>query len=237
MKQPFLSDDQLTLLSEHGLRRDQNRITTIVLGHGGQTRDRQQLLVPDKGFMKPNGVVECRLCGNSRLNKMFRLGPYREWYDGHTVREKHWNQTQGDFSEPPGLKLRCFYWAYLELLQEARKAYETGDDPSTTSLGLNGRTALVRLRRRDILYVNGEPDTEDAEKDASIDIYSRQLRVLDLVDQLPLVPSREALVGILDAPAAWHSRWHKLVDAIQPNSWRDFPARMVATLQAVRADT
>lgn len=49
-----------------------------------------------------------------------------------------------------------------------------------------------------------------------------RLKVLDLVDQLLLVPSRELLDAVLDAPVEWHQRWHNVIDSMQPDSWRQF---------------
>ena len=56
--------------------------------------------------------------------------------------------------------------------------------------------------------------------------------MLDLIDKLPVIPSEAILTDILEAPSDWHQNWHYLVDRIQLKKWRDFPAKMTATLRS-----
>jgi len=132
-----------------------------------------------------------------------------------------------------GLRLRCFYSVYMSLLHEARLAYENRGGPADSPLAARGRVGLVSVHVNNMLSVEVEgPATclESAALDRGIVLKVSRLRVNDVMDQLPLVPSESFLETVQNAPIEWHRRWHPLVDAMQPVSWRDFPAKMVATI-------
>ncbi|HEX76877.1 MAG TPA: hypothetical protein G4O03_00440 [Dehalococcoidia bacterium] len=208
----------------------------MALGSGRQTRKDPQMLVPSKGFMRQIDVVECIVCRKSWLNKLLRIGPYRDWYDGHTAKEKHWHIDKSDPRKTIGLRLGCFYSVYMELLGQARLAYRGRWGVTESSLAKNGRAALVSVSVNNILSVESEGHATAAIETelgigSGITLKVSKLKVMDLIDQLPLVLSESFLDAILDAPVEWHHRWHQLVDSIQPESWRDFPARMAATLE------
>ena len=199
-------------------------------------REARQMLVPDKGYMKQIDVVECTSCLNSNLNKILRIGPYRDWYVGHTAKEKHWHSDRKDPRNTLGLKLRCFYSVYMDLLKQAKLAYQTRGGIVDSKLAKEGRIALVSVWVRDILSVTTESISsagmkpEPYEGDAIV-LKVSKLKVMDLVDQLPLIPSKSFLDTVLSAPLEWHLKWHQMVDAIQTESWRDFPAKIMATLE------
>lgn len=63
-------------------------------------------------------------------------------------------------------------------------------------------------------------------------LMATKINVLDLIDQLPLIPSRDVINNILAAPGGWHVKWHQSFDARPIRSWREFPANVNATLAA-----
>lgn len=222
---PF-SQATRALLRQHGWQPQGTRYVTFVPGRGGQMRNRPKMPMQDKGTMQQKGVVECQICVNSRLNRLMRLGPYRDWYEGHTAKEKH-SHTDGRFpSKTMGLKLRCLYTAYMDHLREAQLAYECAGDPTRSELATSGRLGMVSVSVNDILSVESESLTTElrfhASQDDGIVLMVSRLKVLDLVDQLLLVPSKEFLDAVLDAPVEWHQWWHNIIDSMQPDSWRQF---------------
>ena len=231
-----ITDKELWRLRQHGLPLDGVSYATIVLGPGRQTREDRPMLVPFKGYMRQIGVVECTLCLDSKLNKLVRIGPYRDWYQGHTAKEKHWEIDKSQPGKAVGLRLRCFYSVYMDLLRQARVAYRPGGDLATSRLAKDGRIALVEAEIRDVLSVEDDGtsaaalESELGPRGEMIMKVSR-LRVLDLMDQLCVVPSEAFLQAVLDAPGEWHRKWHRHVDAMQPRTWRDFLPKMAAALR------
>lgn len=224
----------IALLREHGLPSDGVSYVTIVLGVGRQTREDPKMLVPHKGYLTPTGVVQCTQCRErSRLAKVLQPD---EWDEGESVREKHWHIDESDPSRTMGLTLKCFYDGYMNIIEHARLAYGEGVSPEKSPYVKDGRIALVRVSLPDILAVEKnavsapslgpQPATR-----GELAMKVSKLKVLDLMDELPLVPSESFVAAIVDAPAKWHRQWHPLVDAIQLRKWRDFPTWMAASLR------
>ena len=233
-RSPF-SQDTRALLRQHGYQTQGTRYVTFVSGKGDQMRNRPKMLIEDKGTMQQIGVVECPICVNSRLNRLVGLGPYRDWYDGHTAKEKHSHTDRRYPSKTIGLKLRCLYAVYMDHLREARLAYENAGDPATSELARRGRLGLVSVSVNDILSVESESLATETHSHASQDdgivLMVSRLKVLDLVDQLLLVPSKEFLDAVFDAPVEWHQWWHNVIDSMQPDSWRHFVNDMIAHMK------
>lgn len=239
MKHPVLSDEDNARLYGHSQQDNKPSIITLTLGQGPQTRNKTQLLLyTDKGHMRQQGVVDCDRCEKHRLDKLLRNGPYGWWREGDTVKEKHWDHGGTKPNSAVGLKIRCFYSAYLNLLESGRDAYEQYSDIYESSLALHSRAALVRAEWKDVITIsNDQPSNLGMGYFPTVVMMATKIKVLDLIDLLPLIPSLGAIETILDAPADWHTKWHELLDTKPINSWRDFPARIVATLQAAGLTT
>jgi hypothetical protein len=231
-----ITERELCRLRQHGLPPNAVSYVTIVLGSGRQTREDRPMLVPFKGYMRQIGVVECTLCLESKLNKLLRLGPYRDWYEGHTAKEKHWEIDKSGPGKAVGLRLRCFYSVYMDLQRQARLAHRPGGDLATSQLAKHGRIALVEAKISDILSVEDEGTSAAALESGlgpggEMIMKVSRLKVLDLMDELCVVPSEAFLEAVLHAPGEWHRRWHRHVDAMQPRTWRDFLPKMAAALR------
>ena len=189
------------------------------------------MLVENRGFMRAPGVVECQTCLSSRLNRWLQLGPHRDWYDGHTAREKHWHVDRRDPSKTVGLRLNCFYSVYMDLLREAERVYSAGD-PHESEFARRGRMALVSVSVKDMLRIDcGEPSSEPGRTSESLQVSVTlkvsRLKVIDLIDQLPLIPSHTVVLRVLSASKRWHQAWHPVLDnGMQGFRWPEFPARM-----------
>ena len=233
MKTRILTQAQLNLFLDHGHRGSLTiSFTTMVLGTGDQTRNYPQMLIRNRGFMRPTGVVDCESCTNSRLNRILQTGPQGNWRDGQTVKDRHWKQYRDNPSV--GLKLQCFYSAYLEFLQAVKVEYSSYKNPERFLMSQEGRAALIDVDPSDVLSVGEKVlAVENLSSDVmGIEFKSKNLHVLDLIDQLPLIPSKVALDQILNAPTSWHRRFHRLVDAIYPASWKEFPQHIVWAISA-----
>lgn len=231
-----ITKDELGLLQEHGRQPKRSRYITVALGVGEQMREAPQMLVPDKGYMRQIDVVECTTCLNSTLNRILRIGPDWNWYDGHTVEEKHWHLDRNNPHNTLGLRLSCFYSVYMYLLKQAKLAYQARGGIVRSALAKQGRIALVSVLMDDILSVKRESISWagiQAEPDdgGGIVLKVSKLRIVDLMDQLPLIPSESFIDAVLNAPMEWHRNWHKLVDDLQPKSFHDFPAKILSTIR------
>ena len=84
---------------------------------------------------------------------------------------------------------------------------------------------------KDILSVEEDENLAPAlDLGESLIMKVSKLKVVDIIDQLPLVPSKSVLTAIFDAPIEWHRNWHSEVDRIQLASWRKLPTGLAATL-------
>ncbi len=226
-----LGSDQMALLSNHGLRRGAATWETIVPGHGGQQRNSPRLLVENRGFMKAPDIVECQICLDSKLNRWLQLGPHRDWYDGHTARERHWHVDRRDPSKTVGLRLNCFYSVYMDLLREAERIHSAGD-PRDSELARRGRMALVSVSMKDMLRIDcGGPSSGSRRTSnflqVGVSLKVSRLKVIDLIDQLPLIPSHAVVLRVLGASKRWHEGWHPVFDnGMQGMRWPEFPARI-----------
>ena len=235
-----LGKKEVALLNEHGLSPDGARYVSIVLGYGRQTRKDIQMKEADKGYMRPIDVVECEHCRErTKLSTVlggFGIGSHVEWYEGKSVVEKHWHMDDSDPQRTIGLRLKCLYSVYIDILQHGKLAYCGGGDPTESSRLKDGRVALVSAALGDILSVEderliGAALEPEPRMHGGIIVKVSKLKVIDLVDEINLVPNESLLLTILNASAEWHCKWHRLVDAIRPTKWHDFPAKMVTTLQ------
>ena len=174
------------------------------------------MLIESKGFMRAEDLTDCEACRSSRVNRWIGLGPYRDWYDGYTVKEKHASApTAGQTKHPLGLRLSCFYGAYMQLLGLAKEAYAAGTDITKSRLAHEGRAALVAVEPKNVLAVD--------EPNGVLVMRASRFYVLDLVDQLPLVPVYPFLLEILEANTARRRRLHFALDAMRFSTWCNFP--------------
>jgi hypothetical protein len=125
----------------------------------------------------------------------------------------------------------------MNLLQQAWYATKEKGGLTESQLAKEGRIALIRVLASDILSVQAETNDKEILKSQIISrgvtLKVSRMKVLDLIDQLPLIPSEKTLEFIFSASAEWHRKWHLIVDVIQPTTWRDFPSKMVASLSLV----
>lgn len=232
----IISSNEFDILLQHGLPSGSSEYVTMVLGYGRQTRNDPKMLVPDKGYISPIDVIECQTCQKTSTSKWINIGAYGDWYEGRTFREKHSCIDRNDSLRTIGLKLGCFYLAYMNLLIEARQAYSHLGEIDESRIVREGRAALVRVKISDILCIQDQSQAateynSEINTTRGIILKVSQLKVLDLIDQLPIIPSKDFLNSILDAPIEWHRTWHRFLDGIQLKSWRDFPHKVAASLQ------
>ena len=177
-------------------------------------------------------IFECTKCLDSKLKRWAALGPYREYAAGftHSIKEPHWQADKANPQLTIGLTVTCFYSVYMNLLRQAREHYSASEGITSSRISNEGRIALVRASACDILGVAKEESSRTP--DSGIQLKVSRLKVLDLIDKLPVIPSEAILTDILEAPSDWHQNWHYLVDRIQLKKWRDFPAKMTATLRS-----
>ena len=200
-----------------------------------QERNSPRMLIEHRGFMKAPDVVECQTCLDSRLNRWLQLGPHRDWYDGHTAREKHWHVDRGNPSKTVGLRATYFYSVYMDLIREAERVYSAGD-PHDSELARRGRMALVSVSVKDMLRIacsgrSSEFGRTSESLQVGVTVQVSRLKVIDLIDQLPLVPSHAIVLAVLSASKRWHERWHLELDTgMQGMRWPEFPARISALL-------
>ncbi len=225
-----MSQEEAGLLRKHGLLG--RELTTFVLGHGRQTRRDPTTLIPDTGYMDPYNVVECPQCLSSRLARLgvVAVWPHMHWYAGRMIVERH---------HLFGLRLQCFYSMFVTLLRQANHTYLLGGDISAAPLAQRGRAALVRASMEDMTTVQAQrlaPDNEGSSQgpilmEQVIGLRVRRLKVLDLIDELPLLLDHSVVKNILASPPGWHRSFHPTLDAIQLESWKRFPEAVVAALR------
>jgi hypothetical protein len=155
----------------------------------------------------------------------------------------HWNIDENNPSNSVGFSLTCFEFAFRLHLNTAAMSYEGGG--GLEDVLREGRLALVRVEISDLLSVQSDPISswraqeqgiplEDVRQTAPVDIKTRKLKVLDVVDQLRLVPERSLVNTIFDRfeqSEEWRREWHRLIDAMQPGTWREFLANFASATQ------
>lgn len=230
----MVNDKELSTLLQHGLQYKTKEYITMVLGNGRQTRSDIKMLIPDKGYMKQEDVVDCDVCRRSSFTKILGRGLYGDWYEGYTAKEKHSQINNSNHSASVGLKLKCFYSMYIDFLIKVKQAYEQRGDITESRIAKQGRAALVVVKTDDILCVYEEPKDRIGSQTwymSGITVKVYKLKVLDLIDQFPLIPEERFVNFILAASAEWHYRWHSYFDNIQPRRWQDFPEKVIASLE------
>lgn len=212
-----MTENDLELLRDHGLASGSNSFITMISGI-------KHRVIPgiDIGRILPVLVVSCPHCEQ-----------HPSWGKGDSVTEKHWSIDEHNPGNSVGLSLTCFEFA---LSTTAWMGREYAKD---------SRLALVRVELSDLLSLQTDPfssqrgqeqglSSEHLRQIAPVDLKARKLKVLDLVDQIRLVPEKSFLDAILNRVYESDERqreWHRLLDATQPLTWRQFLAKFAAITQ------
>ena len=212
-----VTESDLELLRDHGLTPGSSSFITMVSG----IKD-ERIIVGDIGRILPVRVVSCAQCKEPA-----------SWGKGDSVTEKHWSIDEHNPGNSVGLSLECFESAFQIHLGQAWLGGESLN---------HRRLALVRVELSDLLSLQTDPlssqrwqelglSSEQVRQIAPVDLKARKLKVLDLVDAIRLVPEKSFLDAILDPVYESDERqreWHRLFDATQPLTWRQFLAKFAA---------
>jgi len=198
-----VTENDLELLRDHGLTPGSSSLITIVSG----IKD-ERMVVGDIGRILPV-AVSCTQCKEPA-----------SWGKGDSVTEKHWSIDEHNPGNSVGLRLECFEFVFRMHLFRMHLA----------EAGMGGedlRLALVRVELSDLLSLQ----TDALSSQEGVYLKVRKLKVLDLVDAIRLVPRQSVQDAIADQrEQSEESReeWHRIVDAVQPLTWREFLAKFAA---------
>jgi len=216
-QETHVTGEDIELLTTHGLPPGSNSYITIISG----IKDKR-IVVGDIGRILPTLAVSCTQCKEPA-----------SWGKGDSVTEKHWSIDEHNPGNSVGLSLECFEFAFRMHLAEAWMGGKYLD---------HGRLALVRVELSDLLSLRTDAfssqrgqehalSLEHLRRIGPVDLKARKLKVLDLVDAIRLVPRQsiqDAIADQREQSEESREEWHRLVDAIQPVTWREFLAKFAA---------
>jgi hypothetical protein len=222
----YLAGKELEVLQAHGLPPGSQTYVTAVSGFK-DTRGAR-----DSGRLNPLVNVSCAECARQAW-----------WGKGDLVTEKHWHPDP-DFTR--GLRLSCLGHRFMFELYEAGLAIRYPSEQGQVQMVEDSRLALVRAEVSDIISVQTDPLKvrwaqwrDESPPLAPLDIETTKLKVLDVVDLSRLVPEESLLDAIFERSVSgeWRREWHRLLDATQPRTWREFLTKLAGASHAIGIDS